>query len=148
MKPGKRRQTATTPAAGPTGTVRVGFSPEAKEAFDALPAKWRDGLRRKLYDFGGNPAIGKPLVGALRGYHRVTYGRVRSIAEAIAKVADGIVIVHVLYLGLRKEGAADDPYELAAAKAIRSGDPDAIEALEKLVQQMLSGNAPDAEGED
>ncbi len=146
MKPPKRRPTQTTVAAAPPGTVRIGFSPEAKGAFDKLPAKVQTGLRRKLREFGENQTGAKPLVGALKGYHRVTYGRVRSIVEAIVKIADGIVIVHVLYLGLRKAGAGDDPYEVAAVKALKRGDPDAVEALKVLVQQLLTGQLP--EGDD
>ncbi len=147
MKNPKRRPAEATAAA--PGAVRVGFSLEAKGAFDKLPAKVQAGLRRKFREFGENRTGAKPLVGALKGYHRVTYGRVRSIVEAIVKVADGIVIVHVLYLGLRKAGAGDDPYEVAAVKALKRGDPDAVEALKVLVQQLLTGQLPaDGEGED
>jgi hypothetical protein len=152
MQPPKRRPTASiTSAAAPTGAVRLGFSGEAKAVFEKLPVKVQDGLRRKLLAFGANPAIGKPLVGALRGYHRVTYGRVRSIAEVlaadvIAKVAAGIVVVHVLHIGLRKEGSANDPYEVAALEALKAGDPDAIALLETLVRQAIQGEqAPEGE---
>jgi mRNA-degrading endonuclease RelE of RelBE toxin-antitoxin system len=128
--------------------VRIGFSADAKAAFDKLPAKVRDGLRRKLRDFGTNQAIGKPLVGALQGYHRVTYGRIRAVAEVIARVADGIVIVHVLHVGLRKEGSASDPYETAAIEALKRGDPEAIALMETLVHQALHADQDSEAGTD
>jgi hypothetical protein len=116
--------------------VRLGFSPEARAVFDKLPSKLQDGLRRKLREFGVSPAIGKPLVGELFGYHRITYGRVRSISmRVIASVAKSdVVAVMTLYIGLRKAGSADDPYEIAAA-AVRRRDPDAVHAIELMLQQ-------------
>jgi len=142
----KRRPTTGSPKAVPEAMrVRIGFSPEAKAAFDKLSTKVREGLRRKLRGFGANQAIGKPLVGALQGYHRVTYGRIRAVAEVIARVADGIVIVRVLHIGLRKEGSPSDPYETAAIEALKRGDPDAIALLEAMVQQALhEAQEPDA----
>jgi len=154
-EPPKRRPTASSPPAAPSGAgrVRIGLSAGAKAVFDKLPVKVRDGVRRKLHDFGTNQAIGKPLVGTLQGYHRITYGRIRAVAEAIARVADGIVIVHVLYVGLRKEGSASDPYETAAIEALKRGDPEAIALMEALVHQALhadqdGGAGPDVQAED
>lgn len=136
--PKRRPIPSDSPSAAPGAVgVRVGFSAEAKAIFEKLPAKVRDGLRRKLRDFGTNQAIGKPLIGALQGYSRITYGRVRAIVEAIARVADGVVIVHILYVGLRKEGSASDPYEAAAIEALTRGDPEAISLMEALVHQAL-----------
>jgi mRNA-degrading endonuclease RelE of RelBE toxin-antitoxin system len=139
----RRLAQAAAPPAAPPRAVRVGYSPEARAALDALPRKVRDGLRRKLRDFGTNPAIGKPLVGVLQGYHRVTYGRVRSIAEVIVRVANDLTIVMVLYVGLRKAGAADDPYEVAAIEALKAQDPDAVAAMEAMIAQLLAH--PEAE---
>jgi mRNA-degrading endonuclease RelE of RelBE toxin-antitoxin system len=158
-KPPKRGTTASSHPAAPSEAVgvRIGFSADAKAVFDKLPAKVRDGLRRKLRDFGANQAIGKPLVGALQGYYRVTYGRIRAVAEVLARVAGGIVVVHVLHIGMRKEGSASDPYETAAIEALKRGDPEAIALLEALVQQALheaqdaepgTGTAEDRDGND
>ena len=133
---------ASTPAAGPTGAVRLGFAPDAKAVFEKLPAKVHDGLRRKLRDFGANPAVSKPLVCELQGYYRVTYGRMRSIAEVVAETAEGVVVVHVVYIGLRKEGSARDPYEVAAMAALQRADPDAVALMETLVYQVLRGPQP------
>ena len=128
-----------SPAVSTSGAVqvRIGFSAEAKAVFDKHPTKVREGLRRKLRDFGTNQAIGKPLVGALLGYHRITYGRIRAVAEVLARVAEGTVVVHVLYVGLRKEGSASDPYETAAIEALKGSDPEAIALLEAVAYQAL-----------
>lgn len=150
----KRRPIATTPPATTVGVVRIGFSPSAKVAFDRLPPKVRVGLRRKLYDFGKNPAIGKPLIGELQGYHRVTYGRVRAISKALPEVvatiefADGRIVVFVLEVGPRKDGALDDPYERAAIAALRSGDRDAQTLLEQLIHQLHAGLLPEVEDDE
>jgi hypothetical protein len=150
MKP-KRRSAATTPQVTSSATIRIGFSEDAKVVFDGFSPKVRHGLRNKLREFGVNPANAKPLVGALKGYHRVTYGRVRAIAassvEALVSMTDGIILVHVLYVGLRKQGAKDDSYEVAAA-AIRAGEPDAIEAMELILQSYLCGAAKELDEED
>ncbi len=141
MKPPKRRPNASTPQAVPApGTVRLGFSDVARADFEKLTTKVQKGLRRKLREFATNPAIGKPLVGELQGYRRVTYGRVRSIAELIVKVTDRVVIVH--HLGLRKAGSATDPYEAAAVAALNAGDPDAMAAMEALIHQTMQGPQP------
>lgn len=143
----KPRPAATTPEAASTGTVRLAFSRGASTVFIALPVKVQVGLRRKLHEFGENPAIGKPLIGALRGYHRVSYGRIRGVAmRAVVSVTDGIILVHVLHVGLRKEGAADDAYELATS-AVQQGNAEAIEVLEQLIHQLLAENLPEAEDE-
>ena len=146
MKRKPRQATAaTTPEAAPTGTVRLGFSRGASTVFGALPAKVQVGVRRKLHEFGENPAIGKPLIGALRGYHRVSYGRIRAVSmRAVVSMTDGIILVHVLHVGLRKEGAADDAYELATS-AVQQGNAEAIEVLEQLIHQLRAGNLPEAE---
>jgi len=123
--------------------IRLGYSPAAQQIFERLPAKTQDGLDRKLRAFGENPAIGKPLVGKLIGYYRVTIGRVRAIAatsaissiEAVLKIEDGIVVVYVLFIGHRKAEAKDDPYERAAL-AVDRGDSDAIEAMRLLIEQI------------
>jgi hypothetical protein len=114
----------------------------------------RAGLRRKLRDFGENPAIGKPLIGELQGYHRVTYGRVRAISKALPEVvvtierADGFIVVFVLEVGPRKDGAPDDPYERAAIAALRSGDRDAQTLLEQVIHQLHAGLLPEVEDDD
>jgi mRNA-degrading endonuclease RelE of RelBE toxin-antitoxin system len=139
----KPRPAATTPEAVPNGTVRLGFSRGASAVCSKLPAKVQTGLRRKLHDFGENPAIGKPLVGPLQGYHRVSYGRIRTVSmRAVVSVSDGIILVHVLHVGLRKEGAADDAYELATS-ALQRGDAEAIQVLEQLLQQFHAGQLPE-----
>jgi len=121
------------------GTIRLGFSPAARAAFDSFSNKVRSGIRRKLRDFGEDPAVGKPLVGALQGYHRITYGRVRTVSlRIIAKVEDDLVIVYVLHIGLRKAGASDDPYEIATAALARQ-DREALDVLEALVEQLHAG---------
>ena len=142
----RRQKIASPPLKTAEIAVRIGFAPDAGAAFHRLAPKAQAGLRAKLKAFGLNPSLGKPLVGQLQGYHRVTYGRVRSIAkaveaEAIVRVAAGVVIVHVLWLGLRKQGASDDPYEVAAVKALRQGDPDARQLLEALVRRTLQNPA-------
>jgi len=149
MPPKQRKRKETAPAppvAPPSGAVRIGFSRDARAVFEGLSTGVRAGLRRKLRDFGGNPAVGKPLVGALKGYHRITYGRLRAVAhlQIVATVSDGVVIVFVLYIGLRSAGSRDDPYELAA-EALRRGEADAIEALELMVQQHHAGDPSDRE---
>ncbi len=143
MEP-KRPPKAATPEAAPTaGTARIGFSPEARAIFDKLPPKVQTGIRRKLFEFAANPAIGKPLVGPLLGYRRVTYARYRTIAmHLIANVARGVVLVHVVEIGLRKQGSEADPYELAI-ESLRRGDADAQEALELLVQELQAQDSPD-----
>ncbi len=138
----KPRPTAT-PEAAAKQAVRIGFSSGAAAVFMGLSDKVKAGLRRKLRDFGENPAIGKPLVGELKGYHRVTYGRVRTVSmRIVVSIVNGIVLVHVLHVGLRKDGAADDPYQIAAAALVRR-DPDALAALEALVQQLQAGELPE-----
>lgn len=147
MKQRKRRTTiATTPQAPVQPAVRLGFSPGARAQFEGLPEKIKTGLRRKLRDFGQNPGLGKPLVGVLQGYHRITYGRLRTIAmRVVASISDGIVLVHVLWVGQRKEGASDDAYERAAIAALRAGEADAHSALELLLQQLAAGDIDPAE---
>jgi len=143
----KPRPAATTPEAVTNGTVRLGFSRGASAVFNKLPAKVQTGLRRKLHDFGENPAIGKPLVGPLQGYHRVSYGRIRTVSmRAVVSVSDGIILVHVLHVGIRKEGAADDAYEVATS-ALQRGDTEAIHVLEQFLQQFRAGQLPET-GED
>lgn len=145
----RKPRSRATPEAAAKQAVRIGFSSGAAAVFKSLSGKVKAGLRRKLRDFGENPALGKPLVGALKGYHRVTYGRVRTVSmRIVASVVDGIVLVHVLHIGLRKDGAADDPYEVAAA-ALARHDPDALAALEELVQKLQAGELPElADAED
>ncbi len=135
MKP--KRPPQTPPKAAPTAAMaRIGFSPEARVVFDKLPPKVQAGIRRKLHEFAGNPAVGKPLIGSLLGYRRITYARYRTIAlHLVADAARGVVLVHVVEIGLRKQGAQDDPYELAVA-SLRRGDADAHEALELLLQEL------------
>ncbi len=148
MKPPKRRPKRSTPAAAPSGVVRVGFSSGALAFFNKLPAKVRDGLRRKLRDFGMNPAIGKPLIGDLQRYRRVTYGRVRSIAEAVVTNALGAITVYVLHIGLRKEGSADDAYEAAAIEALKRRDPEVFTLIETEVHQALERQQPPYDNEE
>ncbi len=137
MKPGKRRPRVTANAVVPIRTIRIGFAPEAAVSFRRLSAKEQGGLRRKLRDFGTSPALGKPLTDELRGYHRITFGRLRTITLRVAETTSDVV-VYVLYIGLRRQGAKDDPYEVATA-AIRRGDPSAVEVMEQLIQHMLTG---------
>jgi mRNA-degrading endonuclease RelE of RelBE toxin-antitoxin system len=132
--------------------VRIGFSPDARATFERLPAKVRVGLRRKLREFGINPDVGKPLIGELAGYRRVTYGRLRAISKAtrpyavaIAKIEGSIVIVHVLTIGARKEGSGDDPYERAAIAALQAGDDEVGALLEQVLLQLRAGSLPDVE---
>jgi mRNA-degrading endonuclease RelE of RelBE toxin-antitoxin system len=152
----KPRAKKTVPAATPQqAVVKIGFSPDARAAFERLPAKVQAGLRRKLREFGLNPAIGKPLIADLKGYHRVTYGRLRAISKAVgpyvvatAKAEGGIIIVHVLEIGPRKEGSGDDPYERAAIAALQAGDREAQALLERTIQQLHAGNLPEVEEDD
>jgi mRNA-degrading endonuclease RelE of RelBE toxin-antitoxin system len=127
--------TVPPPSAGASVVVQIGWAPNAREAFDRLPAKAQAGIRRKLEDFGAAGA-GKPLVRGLKGFQRVTYGRLRCIATR----ADGpIILVYVLEVGLRKAGSDDDAYELAR-RALDSGDPEIVEALNELATGFLSGD--------
>ena len=146
MKP-KRKPRSTASKATPkkNGAVRIGYDREAQAVFDALPAKVQEGLDRKLRDFAANPGLGKPLVGDLLGYHRVLYGRIRTVSlRATAKVVDGLVVVFVLEVGLRKEGSREDPYVLAR-RALKRGDVDAQHAVELIVASFLKGDAPELE---
>jgi mRNA-degrading endonuclease RelE of RelBE toxin-antitoxin system len=141
VKP-KPRPASTPPAADPK-TVRLGYSVSADEFYKRLPPKTQAALDRKLRAFGENPSIGKPLAKELIGFHRVTVGRIRAIAassasssiEAVLKIENGIVVVYVLYIGQRKAGSKDDPYE-RAVEALARGDSDAIEVLRRLVEQV------------
>jgi|GEM_PF-5545060 mRNA-degrading endonuclease RelE of RelBE toxin-antitoxin system len=138
MPPPKRRRSQNPiPSAAPKGAARLAFSRAALAEFKKLPEKVQMGLRRKLLDFGITPAIGKPLVGSLKGYHRVTYGRLRTIATVSEKAADGAMVVVALHIGLRKEGSQNDPYEVAAAKALKGDDAEARAALEAEIHQAL-----------
>ena len=76
----------------------------------------RQGQLRKLKDFAFNPAIGKPLTGGLRGFYRVSYGRVRAVVRSDGQNPVALVIV----TQVRKEGASDDPYTIAV-EALRKG---------------------------
>ena len=123
--------------------VRIGFAPGAHAAFDAFSNKVKAGLRRRLREFGKNPAIGKPLIGALQGYYQITYGRIRTVSlRIVVSREDETVLVHVLHIGLRKAGAADDPYEIAAA-AFGRQDRDAITLIEELARQFQAGELND-----
>ena len=129
MRRERRTKQAEQPGSATKVTPSLGFSPVARAAFVRLPEKARVGLRRKLHDFGANPAIGKPLIGTLQGYFRVSYGRLRAICTIHAST------VLVLIIGLRREGASDDPYERAAIAALQSGDSEARELVEKAIQE-------------
>jgi mRNA-degrading endonuclease RelE of RelBE toxin-antitoxin system len=134
----------------PQAIARLGFSPDARAAFDRLSEKVRIGLRRKLRELGTNPALGKPLVGDLKGYYRITYGCLRAISKVLAPdaattaaVNSDIVIMHVLYIGPRKEGSAGDPYERAAIAALQEGDRAALELLDQIIREFHGENLPD-----
>jgi mRNA-degrading endonuclease RelE of RelBE toxin-antitoxin system len=139
----RKRSLPPVPAAAASKAVRLGYSQLAFEFFEKLPAKTQLALERKLRTFGENPAIGKALSKELFGYYRVTVGRIRAIAassaassiEAVLKIENGIVVVYVLYIGQRKAGSKDDPYE-RAVQALARGDIDAIEVLRRLVEQV------------
>lgn len=123
--------------------VKLGFSPDAQTVYNLLPQKVKDGLDDKLREFGKDENAGKPLIRKLKGYHRVTYGRVRAISlRAIANVTAGIVVVYTLSIGPRKEGASDDPYAQATA-ALKRRDPEVITALENLVAQAINSDQED-----
>ncbi len=92
-------------------------------------------LREKLVAFGRTGA-GKPLVKDLKGFHRVTVGRVRCIARRDAM--GNVIVVYVLEVGLRKAAADDDAYELAR-KALAKGDIDVYEAMEEIARAFLAG---------
>jgi hypothetical protein len=129
---------AGTPPSGPSGAsvvVKIGWAPDARAVFDRLSAKAQAGLREKLEDFG-RTGVGKPLVRELKGFTRVTYGRVR----CIAKRAEGaMIMVYVLEVGLRKARSDDDAYE-RATKALASRDPEIIDALNEMTAGFLAGD--------
>lgn len=145
MKP-QRSSEAILKAVLTAGKARIGFAPEARAVFDKLPPKVQAGIRRKLHDFAKNPTVGKPLVGSLHGYRRITYARYRTIAmHLVANLVRGAVLVHVVEIGLRKQGSQDDPYELAIG-SLRRGDTDAQEALELFVQDLQKLDSTDTPG--
>jgi mRNA-degrading endonuclease RelE of RelBE toxin-antitoxin system len=133
----KRRAPATTAEAVPAGTVRLAFSSEARAIFSRLPQKQQAGLRRKLREFGADPALGKPLTGALQGYQRVTLGRLRAIAlhVIVRATEDGLIVVYVLHVDRRAEGSRSDPY-VVATDAIRRGEEDALTLLDLIVRRL------------
>ena len=133
MHPNRNRNSGATAEPRRT-TVRIGFASSAKAAFDRLSAKAREGIRRKLYDYGRNPSLGKPLIRELHSFDRLTYGRVRCVTKSV----DGIVLV--LYCGLRKSDAVDDSYEIASA-ALASNDPEVVRALQSLTARY-AGRPP------
>jgi mRNA-degrading endonuclease RelE of RelBE toxin-antitoxin system len=142
MAPRKRRPPATTTeeAASPKA-VRIGFAPEAREAFQRLSLKVRNGLRRKLKDIGANEVLGKPLVRELQGFRRVSYGRLRAVAyvDLIIKTTGDVTVVIVVRIGPRAEGSRRDPYRVAV-EALGRGDKDAIELLNLIVREVADAD--------
>jgi mRNA-degrading endonuclease RelE of RelBE toxin-antitoxin system len=139
MKPKRSAKTGAKPEVQTpktTPAIRIGWDQEAKDAFDRLPRKVQKGLRRKLRDYAENPAIAKPLIEELQAWDRVTYARYRCITRRVEGV---LIVVYVLQVALRKDGAQDDPYEIAAA-ALARREPQILEALQKFAAGYIAGS--------
>jgi mRNA-degrading endonuclease RelE of RelBE toxin-antitoxin system len=139
--PKRPKEVAETPHAAPDAQevateqtyVQVGFDDDAKAIFDRFSAKERNGLLRKLAELARNPDGGKPLIKGLLGYYRVTYGRIR----AVARTAENVLVVYVLWVAPRHAGSKKDPYAVASAR-LKRGDKDVREAFAKLIEARLS----------
>ena len=101
--------------------VTIQWTDTAKAQLAQLPPKVRRGLLSKagnLRRADDARSAGKPLVGPLLGYYRITYGRYRAIYEVKEeKIANGAVLVHVricfLAAGKRKARDKKDIYNIA-----------------------------------
>jgi hypothetical protein len=123
--------------------IRLAFAPPARAAFEAFSNAVRAGIRRRLREFGEKPAIGKPLIGLLDGYHRLSYGPARAASlRIVARVDGNTVFVCAIHIGLRKANALDDPYDIASS-ALAHEDHDAVAVLEALVDQVQAGEVPE-----
>src|ERR1700681_1482634 len=89
--------------------IRIGFTRSANKQFLGLAEKERTGLFTKLEELARNPRLGKPLVGELKGYVRISLGRLR----CVVKCAAGVAVVIVLVIAKRAQGSRKDVYELA-----------------------------------
>lgn len=102
--------------------IEVKWTQTAADALRNLPPKARKSLlhKSKQLETCGDPRqAGKPLVGPLKGYYRITCGRYRAIyGVSQREEKDGtkvltIVIVTFVLAGQRKDGDKSDIYELA-----------------------------------
>lgn len=115
--------------------VRIGFVRSANTQFKALPSKIQSQLLRKLKELGLNPALGKPLVGELKGCRRISFGRIR----CVTRVAEGVAVVLVIVIAQRRAGSSDDPYQLAT-EMLASGEAEVQELLEHHVRAFLANH--------
>lgn len=94
------------------------MSQSAHTVFERLTQRERDAMAAKLKILARNPALGKPLVGALSGYYRISYGRLRAVVRSDGKTP----LLFVVMLGIRAGGKRDDVYARALA-ALRNAEP-------------------------
>src|SRR5262245_26226914 len=100
--------------------VTIQWTVTANKMLAGLPKKVRRGIYQKVDDLTrSDPRLaGKPLVGPLQGYRRVTYGRFRAIFRIAAeKRTRGKVVLHitviVIAVGIRRERDKRDVYKVA-----------------------------------
>ena len=114
---------------------RVGFAASADKLFKQLTAKEQRGLKAKLFEVAKNHSLAKPLWDSLKGHSRVTYGRLR----CVVRLAEGLAVVLVVYVGLRKEASEEDVYA-AAQKVLQRERPDLEQLLARLVRSLAEEN--------
>lgn len=85
-------------------------------------------MRQKLYDKPNSlistatpESLGKPLRDELQGMYRLSFGRYRIIYRVIAdeRGEARLIIVEVVFVGIRKHGDKRDVYRLAQKLARR-----------------------------
>jgi mRNA-degrading endonuclease RelE of RelBE toxin-antitoxin system len=131
-KPPDARPLPNAPEPRKPGHVAIGYTPQARRAFEGLSRKAQDGLEKKLVKLALNPELGKPLIRELSGYLTETYGRVR----AIVRLQEGVAVVFVLVLAPRREGSREDPYAIARA-ALANHEAEAEAAFARFVRAAL-----------
>jgi mRNA-degrading endonuclease RelE of RelBE toxin-antitoxin system len=104
-------------------TVEIRVTESAGRTLAKAGAKVRDGILRKAKAVVLNPRAGKPLTGALKGYYRVTFGRIRAVLRCDGKTPVGLIVAALP----RSAGSTLDPYTVAE-RALQSGGKE-IEAL-------------------
>lgn len=102
-------------------SVSIKWTETAKTHLSKLPKKVRKGLFDKADELlmcEDPSGFGKPLVGPLRGYYRICYGRYRAVytvdkvSSRNGKFVARITVIFVC-AGVRKEGDKKDVYRLA-----------------------------------
>lgn len=76
---------------------KIQYSPEAKEAIEKLQDKKKRQIRSAIERLADNPAYGKPLDGALKGYCSYRSGDYR----IIYKIIRDEIIIMIMYVGHR-----------------------------------------------